>query len=91
VARTPRSGGRSVVVLYNGVGTHRSLIKDAPASLPFQRSGFINSAVGLNWYPNSNIRVMLDYSWIDVDRLDTSGAPIGQQVEALGVRVQAAY
>jgi Phosphate-selective porin O and P len=77
--------------LYNGVGTHRSLIKSAPASLPVQRSGFINSAVGLNWYPNSNIRVMLDYSWIDVDRLDTSGASIGQQVEAVGMRVQAAY
>src|SRR5580704_19167180 len=29
-ARAPRSRGRSVVVLYNGVRTHRSLNKDAP-------------------------------------------------------------
>jgi phosphate-selective porin OprO and OprP len=48
-------------------------------------------AVGLNWYLNSNMRVMLDYSWIDIDRLDSAGAPIGQQVQAVGMRVQAAY
>jgi hypothetical protein len=42
-ARTPRSRGRSVVVLYNGVRTHRSLNKDAPVSRPVQRSGFISS------------------------------------------------
>jgi len=28
---------------------------------------------GLNWYPNSNIRVMLDYLLIDVDRLNPAG------------------
>jgi phosphate-selective porin OprO and OprP len=48
-------------------------------------------AVGLNWYLNSNMRVMLDYSWIDIDRLDPAGAPIGQQVQAVGMRVQAAH
>src|SRR5258708_25242592 len=42
-ARTPRSRGRSVVVLYNGVRTHRSLNKDAPVSRPVQRSGIIGS------------------------------------------------
>src|SRR5258708_30104971 len=42
-ARTPRSGGGSVVVLYNNVRTHRSLNKDAPVSRPVQRIGVINS------------------------------------------------
>src|SRR3984893_11886611 len=42
-ARTPRSRGRSVVVLYNCVRTHRSLNKDAPISRPVQRIGSIKS------------------------------------------------
>src|SRR3984893_9743484 len=42
-ARTPRSRGRSVVVLYNGVRTHRSLKKDAPIWRPVQRTGVITS------------------------------------------------
>jgi hypothetical protein len=42
-ARTPRSHGRSVVVLYNCVRTHRSLNKDAPVSRPVQRTGVISS------------------------------------------------
>jgi hypothetical protein len=40
-ARPPRSRGRSVVVLYNCVRTHRSLNKDAPVSRPVQRTGMI--------------------------------------------------
>src|ERR1700730_8605216 len=42
-ARTPRSRGRSVVVLYNSVRTHRSLNKDAPVTRQIQRIGSIKS------------------------------------------------
>jgi hypothetical protein len=42
-ARTPRSRGRSVVVLCNCVGTHQSLNKDTPVSHPVQRIGVISS------------------------------------------------
>ncbi|HEY1945201.1 MAG TPA: porin [Roseiarcus sp.] len=48
-------------------------------------------SVGLNWYPNDNIRFMLDYDWINVDRLNPSGAQIGQTAQALAMRIQAAY
>ncbi len=48
-------------------------------------------SIGLNWYPNDNIRVMLDYDRINVDRLDASGAQIGQNAQAVAMRVQAAY
>jgi hypothetical protein len=41
--REERSCGRSQTSLYNGVRTHRSLNKDAPASRPVQRAGVINS------------------------------------------------
>jgi hypothetical protein len=40
-ARTPRSRGRFVVVLYHEVRTHLSLNKDAPAPRPVQRAGYI--------------------------------------------------
>src|ERR1700676_472870 len=42
-ARTPRSRGRSVVVLYNDIRTHRSLDKDAPVYRPAQRTSVICS------------------------------------------------
>src|SRR3979490_3611058 len=42
-ARAPRSRGRSVVVLYNDIRTHRSLNKDAPVSRLVQRAGAIRS------------------------------------------------
>src|ERR1700676_3617114 len=38
-ARTPRSRGRSVVVLYNGTRTHLSLNKDAPISRAAEAAG----------------------------------------------------
>jgi hypothetical protein len=37
-ARTPRSRGRSVVVLYDGARTHPSLEKDAPVSRAVDRA-----------------------------------------------------
>src|ERR1700738_1125513 len=42
-AHTPRARGRSVVVLYNKIRTHRSLDKDAPIWRPVQRTGVIIS------------------------------------------------
>jgi hypothetical protein len=42
-ARTPRSRGRSAVVLYNSIRTHRSLNKDAPVTRQIQRVGSIKS------------------------------------------------
>src|SRR5260370_14699745 len=40
-ARTPRSRGRSVVVLYNETRTHLSLAKDAPLSRAVKSAGRI--------------------------------------------------
>lgn len=58
--------------------------------------------VGLNWYVNNNIRFLLDYQWVDVDRLSTgaanaygtgiavppAGAQIGQDLQVVSVRTQ---
>jgi len=49
-------------------------------------------AVGVNWYPNQQLRLMLDYDIINVDRLNTAGrTQIGRRVQAVALRAQAAF
>jgi phosphate-selective porin OprO/OprP len=49
------------------------------------------TTVGLNWYPNSVIRFLLDYQWVNVDRLNAAGADIGSSVHTLSFRSQFAF
>lgn len=60
------------------------------------------ATIGLNWYPNRAVRFLLDYQWIDIDRLQTpgtvtttgiSGLPAvlaDQKVQMLSLRTQIA-
>jgi len=55
-------------------------------------------SLGLNWYPNDIIRVLLDYNHVTEDKLtgvvlkgSPLGAQIGARLDAVAVRVQAAY
>ncbi len=57
---------------------------------------------GLNWYANNNIRFLLDYQWVEVDRRSTgvanaygdgantplAGTQIGQDLEIVSLRTQ---
>lgn len=47
--------------------------------------------VGLNWYPNNVLRFLLDYQFVDVDRLNASGAQIGQEYQAVALRSQVSF
>jgi len=61
------------------------------------------ATVGLNWYPNNNVRFAFDYQWIDVSRLQgpaavtTAGTPAlpavdgGQDLQTIAARVQIAF
>ncbi|HWA01228.1 MAG TPA: porin [Caulobacterales bacterium] len=60
------------------------------------------TSLGLNWYPNSVVRFLLDYQWVSIDRLDPedssiatavagTGAQIGQDFQAITLRSQFAF
>ena len=49
------------------------------------------TTVGLNWYPNSVIRFLLDYQWTRVDRLNAAGTSIGEHVDVVSLRSQFAF
>ncbi|MEI9997313.1 MAG: porin [Rhizomicrobium sp.] len=44
--------------------------------------------VGINWYPNSALRFLLDFQHTDVDRLNNAGASIGAKLDDVSLRAQ---
>jgi phosphate-selective porin OprO/OprP len=49
------------------------------------------TSVGLNWHPNNVVRFLVDYQWVDVDRLNAAGASLNTDVNILSVRSQFAF
>jgi phosphate-selective porin OprO/OprP len=49
-------------------------------------------SVGLNWYPNTNIRFMLDYIHADLDKQAANGVtPNNAHIDAVAARAQVAF
>jgi phosphate-selective porin OprO/OprP len=49
------------------------------------------TSVGVNWYLNPTIRMMLDYQHVEVDRLNAAGLQVGQKYNAIALRTQLSY
>ncbi|WP_262032587.1 OprO/OprP family phosphate-selective porin, partial [Microvirga sp. Mcv34] len=84
-------GAWEVVARYSYVDLND---EDAPGQ-PVAQTGGVRGGeqatytVGLNWYPNQNVRFMLDYLYGDIDRQDAAGTTqIGQSFQALALRSQ---
>jgi phosphate-selective porin OprO/OprP len=46
---------------------------------------------GVNWYLNPDMRFMLDYQHVDVNRFNSAGAQVGQTYNAVAMRAQLTY
>ncbi|MDX2277166.1 MAG: porin [Hyphomonadaceae bacterium] len=49
------------------------------------------STLGLNWYLNPTIRLLLDLQNVEIDRLNSSGAQVGQDYQAVALRTQVSF
>ena len=49
------------------------------------------TTLGLNWYPNPVVRILIDQQWINVDRLNAVGTQVGEDVRVTSLRAQAAF
>lgn len=46
---------------------------------------------GINWYPNSLIRFMLNYEHVDIDRIGAGNTDVGQTLNIFALRSQVAF
>jgi phosphate-selective porin OprO and OprP len=50
------------------------------------------AALALSWYPNDWLRFMLQFQYVDVNKLNSAGTTqIGQRFETIAARAQAAW
>ncbi|MET0182693.1 MAG: porin [Caulobacterales bacterium] len=49
------------------------------------------TSLGLNWYPNSVVRFLLQAQDVDVERLGATGVQIGQDYNSLALRTQVSF
>ena len=92
-----KSGGTGAFELV-GRYSHTDLNDKATRGVASSVTGGVFSgrqdvyAVGVNWYPNDQLRLMLDYDIINVDRLNAAGTTqVGQRIQAVALRAQAAF
>jgi phosphate-selective porin OprO/OprP len=78
---------------------HQGAAGSAPAADAIRGGEEKNWSLALNWYPNTVVRVMLDYANVKLDRLSPNaatyqtpvGAQIGQSFNVLSGRAQFAF
>jgi phosphate-selective porin OprO/OprP len=78
---------------------HQGAANTAPAADAIRGGEEQNLTAGLNWYPNSLVRFILDYQHVRLERLSPNaalyqtptGAQIGQSFDSIAVRSQFAF
>ncbi len=82
VAGTPRN-----------VGTNGAVLVTAPTPTDGRIRGGRQeiSTLGMNWYPNSNVKFQVQYEIVSVDKLNAAGQQQGQDLNILAARMQFAF
>ena len=74
---------------YHACGAGRATPASPAACFDAVRGGEQKiSTIGVNWYLNASIRMMLDYQHVDVNRFSAAGAQVGQKYNAVALRSQ---
>jgi phosphate-selective porin OprO/OprP len=85
-------GAIEVAVRYSYANLNDHVVRGLPSAVTGGIFGGKQgiTTIGLNWYPNYNVRVMLDYYFATVDKLrPTDGkTEIGQSFQAIAMRTQ---
>ena len=87
-------GALELTVRYSATNLNSKTSPDVPQNVTGGVFGGYQQifTFGLNWYPNINYRIMMDYYIRQIDRLNASGTTqIGQNFQALLLRLQATY
>lgn len=88
------AGAFELVARYSHINLNDKVTRGVAASATGGVFGGVQDVygVGLNWYPNDYLRLMLDYDIVNVDRLNAAGTTqIGRNFQTIGMRAQAAF
>jgi phosphate-selective porin OprO/OprP len=85
-------GAWELAARYSTVSLNSNVVPGIPQSLTGGVYGGQQqiAALALSWYPNNWLRFMLQFQYVDVNKLNSAGtAQIGQRFETLAARAQA--
>jgi phosphate-selective porin OprO/OprP len=87
-------GALEIAARYSTVDLNSNVVPGVPQSVTGGIYGGKQQigAVALDWYPNDWIRFMLQFQYVDVNKLNSAGkVQIGQKFETLALRAQATW
>ena len=87
-------GAWEIAARYSTVDLNSNVVPGVPQSVTGGIYGGKQQigAIALDWYPNDWIRFMLQFQYVDVNKLNSAGrVQIGQKLETLALRAQAAW
>jgi phosphate-selective porin OprO/OprP len=87
-------GAWEIAARYSTVDLNSNVVPGVPQSVTGGIFGGQQQSAGLalSWYPNDWLRFMLQFQYVDVNKLNSAGkVQIGQHFETLAVRAQAAW